>query len=177
MMDTQDISAIALRDYAKARGWKLVPEAIADRLFVLNHERYRPRQLAFPIDESALDYRESIKNNIDKLAAIEHRTAEQLRRDLQQTESDVISYRIFSEHFDEASIPLTHARKLLEAAEDLLRVSACTAVDPKANYLKLNRKEAQDIASIARFAHTQEGSFIINIACPLRALEDRKSVV
>jgi hypothetical protein len=171
MNSTQAISAIALRDYAQAHGWRLVPEAVNDRLFVLNHDRFAPRQLAFPIDESAPDYRESIDNNIQKLALLEQRTIESVRLDLQQTDSDVISYRLFSDLLDQPSIPLAHAKKLLDAAEDMLRVGACTALEPKSSYAKLNRKEATDIASVARFAHTQEGSFIINIACPLRALD------
>ncbi|NCO40189.1 MAG: hypothetical protein GW892_15920, partial [Armatimonadetes bacterium] len=54
------IAPTDLRDYAKAHGWVLVPEAIADRLYVLCHPDLGQRQLVFPMDTTAPDYRESV---------------------------------------------------------------------------------------------------------------------
>lgn len=173
MIDVFSVSATALRDYAKARGWKLVREAVDHRLFVLNHDAFRPRQLAFPIDESAPDYRESIDRNIVKLADLEGRNVEQLINDLQHVDSDKLSYRLAAERFVEASIPLSLATRLLAAAESMLRTSACSVIEPRTSYPKLNRKEAQEIASVARFGHTQAGSFILNVSCPIYALDSQ----
>ena len=45
-----NITPSELRDFAKAFGWTLVPEAIQDQLFVLNHPENKKRQIIFPSD-------------------------------------------------------------------------------------------------------------------------------
>ena len=171
MTTESHIAATAVRDYAKARGWTLVPEALKDRLYVMNHARYRPRQLVMAINEDAPDYDRAIELALSELGETEKRPPEQILVDVQNVGNDRIAFRLAAERFTDSSIPLSLAKKLLAATENLLRTSACAAVEPKSSYAKLNRNEAQDIASIARFGHTQVGSFIINVACPVFALD------
>jgi hypothetical protein len=175
MNNTHSIPATALRDHAKAHGWTLVNEALADRLFVLNHERFKPKQLAFPMDEQAPDFQDSIQRNIVRLAEFEHRSLDQLVQDLLHVNNDRIAFRLTGQ-FEGSSIPLMMAQRLLAATDTLIRTSACTAFEPRPNYAKLNRSEAKDMAAHARFAHTQMGSFVINIACPIYAMDDQASL-
>ncbi len=60
----------ALRDYMQELGWGLLSEAAKDRLYVLVHPSIPSRQLVFPMDDTAPDYRESIELCVEKLADI-----------------------------------------------------------------------------------------------------------
>lgn len=74
------IAATDLRDYAKSRGWVLLPEAVRDRLFVLSNPQFDRRQLVFPIDTTAPDYAEAVILAVEKLAALEGRPIPQVLR-------------------------------------------------------------------------------------------------
>ena len=61
-----------LRDYLKALGWSSLGAAAAlrDRLYVLENSQYPRRQLVFPMDASAPDYREAVQIVREKLAEL-----------------------------------------------------------------------------------------------------------
>jgi hypothetical protein len=63
-----------LRDYLLATGWSLCNRALEDRIYVFEdriylfeNELYKGRQLVFPMDAAAPDYRESVLRVISKL--------------------------------------------------------------------------------------------------------------
>lgn len=49
-----------LRDFLKAQGWKLRTEGLVDRLYVLENYNFQRRQLVFPMDFNAPDYKEAV---------------------------------------------------------------------------------------------------------------------
>ena len=59
-----------LRDYLKAQGWAVLEAAIKDRLYVLENKKFPQRQLAYPMDMTAPDYRESLDRVFWKLGDI-----------------------------------------------------------------------------------------------------------
>jgi hypothetical protein len=65
-----NITPSELRDFAKAFGWTLVPEAIQDQLFVLNHPENKKRQIIFPSDANAPGYLDSLSLVLEKLSDI-----------------------------------------------------------------------------------------------------------
>jgi len=74
-MNTENIiPPIHLRDYAESRGWILLNEAIKDRLYVLTHPLFPGRQLVFPIDAAAPDYKEAATLVLEKLVDMENRS-------------------------------------------------------------------------------------------------------
>ncbi|NCQ29061.1 MAG: hypothetical protein GW802_16780 [Armatimonadetes bacterium] len=165
------IAPTDLRDYAKAHGWVLVPEAIADRLYVLCHPDLGQRQLVFPMDTTAPDYRESVTRIAGKLAGIEARPVEAVLASLQELRDDTLRIRIHVESNAEASLPLGFAASVVAGAQQLLLSAACTVVNPQAHHPRLGRTEAQQLVDAAQFRHTEHGSFVLKVSCPVNALD------
>jgi hypothetical protein len=162
---------IELRDYAKGRGWQLVPEAAKDRLYVLANEDFKNRQLVFPMDASAPDFLEAAMLAVEKLAALERRPTDDILKALLEFGDDSIGLSIQSRRSEDQFLPLWLASEIIEGTKQMLLASACTVLKPQAHHPRLRRTEAQQFVESARFRHTQEGSFVLNVSCPLQAVD------
>ena len=56
-----------LRDFLKSKGWSLVEQALADRLYVLQNAKFERRQLVFPMDANAPDFNDSVISVFSKI--------------------------------------------------------------------------------------------------------------
>jgi hypothetical protein len=165
------IAPTDLRDYAKSQGWMLLKEAAKDRLYVMNHPRFERRQLVFPMDTTAPDYAEAIALMIEKIAVMEQRTPETVIKSLMEVSDDAVAFRITSPRPEDRYLPLSFAGAMVAGAQQLLLASACTVLKPKAHHPRLSRTEAQQFLETARFRHTQPGSFVLNVSCPVQAMD------
>jgi hypothetical protein len=166
-----------LRDYAKERGWVLVREAAKDRLCVMNHPRFERRQLVFPMDTTAPDYSEAVMLVLEKLADIEGRSRDDVFKNVLEAGDDAIAFRVTTPRLDDRSVPLAYAGSLLVGAQQLLLASACTVLKPQLHHPRLSRVEAQQFLDTARFRHTQAGSFVLNVSCPVRAMDVQSALL
>lgn len=164
------IAPTDLRDYAKAQGWTLLKEAAKDRLYVMNNPRFERRQLVFPMDTTAPDYAEAIALMIEKIAVMEQRTPEAVIKSLMEVSDDAFAFRVTSPRPEDRYLPLSFVGAMVAGAQQLLLASACTVLKPKAHHPRLSRTEAQQFLETARFRHTQTGSFVLNVSCPVQAI-------
>ena len=165
------IAPTDLRDYAKAQGWVLLKEAAKDRLYVMTNPRFDRRQLVFPMDTTAPDFPEAVMLMVEKLATLEARTPQAVLKSLLEVGDDAIAFRVTSVRDDVRSLPLSFAGSMIAGAQQLLLASACTVLKPKAHHPRLSRTEAQQFLETARFRHTQPGSFVLNLSCPVQAID------
>jgi hypothetical protein len=165
------ISPTDLRDYAKAHGWTLVSEGLKDRLFVMSHPDFPRRQLVFPIDTTAPDYSEAVGLALGKLAGIEARPPEAILNSVLEVRDDAMAFRVTTPQPGDHSIPLPFAGAMLVGVEQMLKASACTVLRPQIHHPRLSRNEALQLVDAARFRHTQPGSFVLNVSCPVDALD------
>lgn len=164
------IPPTGLRDYAKDQGWILFKEAAKDRLYVMTNPSFERRQLVFPMDTTAPDYSEAVMLVVDKLAAMEGRSAQAVIKNLLEVDDDAIAFRVTTPRPDERSLPLAFAGSLVTGVQQLLLASACTVLKPQAHHPRLSRTEAQQFLETAKFRHTQIGSFVLNVSCPVQGL-------
>lgn len=160
-----------VRDYAKAKGWALIKEAAKDRLYVMSNPRFDRRQLVFPMDTTAPDYIEAVNSVIEKLAGFESQPVELLIKSLLEVGDDAIAFRVSSPRSDENSLPLAFVGSIIDGAKQMLLASVCTVLKPQIFHPRLSRVEAQQFLEIAKFQHTQPGSFILNVSCPVQAMD------
>lgn len=165
------IAPTDLRDYAKNQGWVLVKEAAKDRLYVMTNPRFKHRQLVFPMDTTAPDYSEAVRLVVDKLSAMEGRNPQEVFKNLTEMGDDGIAFRVTTPRGDEQSLPLAFTSSMVAGAQQLLLAAACTVLKPQAHHPRLRRTEAQQFLETARFRHTQSGSFVLNVSCPIQALD------
>jgi hypothetical protein len=65
---------------------------------------------------------------------------------------------------------------MISGAQQMLQASACTVLKPQSHHPRLHRTEAQQFLETARFRHTQPGSFVLNVSCPVQALDVQASL-
>jgi|JI10StandDraft_1071094.scaffolds.fasta_scaffold67084_3 hypothetical protein len=166
-----NITPSELRDFAKAFGWTLVPEAIQDQLFVLNHPENKKRQIIFPSDANAPGYLDSLSLVLEKLSDIQKMPVPFIISAIQELHDDSISFRISNARDEAASIPLNYAVTAINGAKELLLSGACTVLKPQLHHPRLSKNEAQELVSKARFRHTEKGSFSLKVSTPLKAMD------
>lgn len=164
-----------LRDFLRGQGWTLLEQAIRDRLFVLEHSAYPRRQLVFPVDAQAPDYRDAVDGVLEKLSGLTGQATTSLIQQVLCVKDDVLRLRVFHDGNDSA-LPLIFASSLVGSAERLLKSAASTVVRPRAHYPRLGFSEALQLVEKARFGQTEAGSFVIRVECPLNAMEAQGSL-
>ena len=88
------ISPTNLFDYAKNQGWVLLNEAEKDRLYVMTNPKFERRQLVFPIDTTAPDCSEAVMIVVNKLAAMENRSTQELINNILEAGEDIVKKNI-----------------------------------------------------------------------------------
>lgn len=162
---------IDLRDYLKSLGWSLRPEALADRVFLLENEYYPGRQLTFPMDVSAPDYPEAVLLVLEKMSPLLQVAPEQILERLRFAKDDVIRLRIISPYHGDSFLPFEFASELVAAARKMIKSAACTVLKPRIHHPRLTLADANELTEKSRFGHTEPGSFLLKIALPLNALD------
>jgi hypothetical protein len=165
------VSPIDLRDFTKSLGWELLQDGIADRLFVLRNPNFPRRQLTFPMDMTAPDYAESTCRVFDKLGEMLGEPPRILVTRALNVRDDTLRFRIFSDHSSDLSLPLGFATSLVSGVQQLLKASACTVLRPRVHHPRLTLTEAQQLIEKSRFGHTEPGSFVLRVSCPIHALD------
>jgi len=168
------ISPTDIRDYAKVRGWVTVPDAIRDRLFVLNHPEFKYRQIIVPMDADRPDYADAVRIVIDGLSEVEGRPFRTVESSLLEAGSDTLRFGVSTMRVLEDGLPLSYAVSAIEGAEKALRAAACSEVQKQPFHPKMKRTEAQKLIEAAQMRHTESGSFVIKIACPVDAVVDEE---
>jgi hypothetical protein len=164
------VSATDLRDYAKALGWVVDQKAVRDRLYVLTNPRFARRQLVFPIEATAPDYCESVRSVAEKLAETEQKPLQSILNSLDAVRDDTLRFGITFDRNSTSALPLLFVASIVEGAQQLLRAAACTVVNPQRHHPRLNRTEAQLLVDKSEFRHTELGSFVLRVSCPVDAL-------
>ena len=164
------ISPTDVRDYAKVRGWTAVPEAIRDRLFVLSNPTKKYRQIIVPMDADRPDYNDAVRIAIEKLSEVEERPFRAVEASLMEAGADTLRFGVSTMRNLEDGLPLSYAVRAIEGAEKSLRAAACSEVHRQAFHPKMKRTEAQKLVEAAQMRHTESGSFVLKIACPIDAI-------
>lgn len=169
------ISPGDVRDYARNRGWTVVPAALAERLLVLNSPSTRYRQLIVPMDSDRADYDGAIRVAIETLAEEEARAFHAIEATLMEAGFDTLRFGVSTARRVEDGLPLGYAVRAMEGAEKALRAAACSEVQRQAFHPKMKRTEAQKMVEAAQLRHTESGSFVLKVACPIDAVLDEVS--
>lgn len=170
MTSFKDIDPTNLRDYLKSIGWQVVEAALDDDLYLLRNHGSEGRELVFPTQKAAPDYLDAVGIVLDKLQAMSGIKADNLAARIVAVKDDVLRLRIHSDGQDD-SLSLDFAAKFLKNTEKLFKAAACTVLRPRANHPRLTLSEATQLVEKTRFGQTESGSFILNVSCPIYAMD------
>lgn len=170
------ISPQSLIEYAKARGWKRVQTKNQDIAVYSHPDSNRLEQLLIPRDSTLDDYVERIYDAIVKLATCENRSDSfEVYQDILTQNSDTLRFVWEGPDTASGSIGFLSGVDFLEGAKRSLLSSACSVITPSTYHPRLSRSEADQLLTASRLNHTQRGSFVISISCPLDAVDTEPS--
>jgi uncharacterized protein DUF4365 len=167
---TLDISPTSVRDYARALGWQFVAEATRDGLYVLNHPTDRYAQLTLPINPEVPDFPDALSIVVDRLAVFEKTHPETVIENLQDTDADRFRFRLYRTHGQLDAVPISLSSTSLEGIKKLLMAGACSAIRPRPHHPRLSGTVPEQFVSACRMGHTEAGSFVWKVSCPLDAV-------
>jgi hypothetical protein len=165
------VTPIDLLELVKSLGWELLNEGLSDRLYVFRNAAFPKRQLVFPMDMAVPDYEETTVNQIVKLSEMLNVPPNVIMARALSVRDDTLRFRIFSSHSTERSLPLSFATTLVYGVQQLLKASACNVMRPRVYHPRLALTEAQLLIEKTRFGHTEPGSFVLQVSCPVHALD------
>ncbi|WP_083101432.1 hypothetical protein [Pseudophaeobacter leonis] len=164
------ISATDLRDFLKGNGWEVNKAALNDDLFVFSHLTHPRRQLVFPIQKTAVDFSESVEGTISKYSELSGESSDSVVQRVLGVRKDGLRLRIHS-RLDDVTLPLGFASDLVNGVEKLIKSTACTVLNPRVLHPRLSHREATQMLGHTQFGQTEVGSFVVNVACPINALD------
>ncbi len=167
-MKNIDVSPIEIRDYAISYGWILVREALRDGLYVLNSPTNDFRQLIFPIDNNKENFNELAEISLAKLANFTQKTFFKILEEIREVNDDVISLRYYSDSKIINSLSFQEALDSIESTKQMILAASSSVINPSLFHKRMSRTEAVEVLKASRFRHTEEGSFILKISCPVQ---------
>lgn len=161
----QKIDPVAAKDYAKSKGWEILPTR--KPAFFLKHPNYSLRQILIPLEPDSSDFAEAMLDAANRLGDLECRPLGQVIEDLLEPNADVLRQRMISNATERGIIPLEESIALLEGARKALLSSACTVIEPRQHHPRLSKLQAVQFVNSCRLGQTEVGSFVIKMICPL----------
>jgi hypothetical protein len=128
-------------------------------------------QVLVPMDASRPDFAERMLDAVEKLAYFETRSLEAVIADLLTYDADVLRYRVDSSRTQRGTLPLGQAFDLLAGAKQSLLAAAHSALVRRKYHPKLSRTPAQKLLEACELQQTEQSSFVVAIACPLKAID------
>ncbi|GAA1259919.1 hypothetical protein GCM10009677_08760 [Sphaerisporangium rubeum] len=158
------VSPTGLKAYLKANSWQL-KERPLPRVEIWERDDH---EVLVPLNVDASDYLRRVRNFIEDVASESESSEEDVTRDLQYVEDDVISLKFEDER---PYIPLVDASKMLNGAREFAIANACSAIRRKSYHGRSRPAEARKHADIVGMGHTVRGSFIIPIVSPIGTMK------
>jgi hypothetical protein len=169
------IAPTDLRDFLKSYGWTVNLSAQSDNIYLLENQNFPRRQLAYPMQQDAPDYQDSLIKVFEKLSELTGQTLPTLLSRISSFKDDVIQLRISFGGQDNV-LPLSFAAAFIQSTEKLLKASACTVLKPRAHHPKLSLTDSSQFVEKAKFQQTERGSFILKVACPIHSMGTQGSL-
>lgn len=163
---TRLVAPSAMKNYAQALGWKLVP-GVNGSVAVYHAPSSELQQLVVPLEETFDDYAESVATVVQRLAAFEQRSPMEVLNHLLLPPADILRFRESSPDSETGTLPLEQAVSMLEGARQMLLVVAHSILHPQPYHPRLSRSEAEQFVRTCRLGQTERGSFAVTVACPL----------
>ena len=124
-------------------------------------------EITLPTDTSRHDFLRRIDGALDTLAAVEHRSPDEVAADIRSIGFDRVFSRIPDSLVIDNSIQLEIAAHHIRDLRRLLAATATTELSPAPSFPRTVPK-AIEYADSCRFAHTFDGSFGFTIESPLQ---------
>ena len=152
-----------LNGYLHASGWQ-VERQFGDRGVIwIKRFDNKEFEILVPQQRAFTDYAIHISQGLEVLSAVEERSELEIYRDIVQTQMDTVRLQFRSSVFEDGSVPLKQAVKIVEQARDMMLAAACATVEAKPYYHKRKQDKAMEHLDKVRMGQTEHGSFVLTL--------------
>ena len=163
--DTNALFAIGTAElgaYLRSSGWQEM-RLIADRaaIWQKRNEAGEEFETLVPQKRSLDDYALRMAQVLEALAVVESRSELEIYADILRTQTDTVRLQFRSSLFEDGSVPLDQAVRMVEGAREIALAAACATVSPRAAYSKRKPQQAMEYLGKVRMGQTERGSFVL----------------
>lgn len=152
--------------YLHASGWKVLDDTYEGAALWARSFGEVEAEIFVPLREGAPDFGRVFDRMMRNLAALEKRAPAQIERDMSETSSDAISFRVVLDGGRASRLPLAYAPTVFKAAHDVTIAAANAASRTRPSYRNWT-KDVHDFATRAEVGQTEAGSYVVRILCPV----------
>lgn len=162
------VGAGELGSYLRSSGWQEV-RLLGDRaaIWQTRNEDGEEFETLIPQKRSSDDYALRVAQTIETLSVVEARSELDIYADILQTQTDTVRFVFSSSVYEDGSVPLEYAMKMVQSVREMTLAAACATVSPRAAYAKRKHQQAIDHLEKVRMGQTDRGSFIIALHTPV----------
>ncbi|MCB9567806.1 MAG: hypothetical protein H6710_11460 [Myxococcales bacterium] len=153
-----------VRQFMRTRGWSLLHDRSRPPAFYMYE---REGELALVPGATVGDFARRIVELVEQLATVHRMPAWQLVDDLSAPLGDMLEIRIKSDSVRDGTLPLDVAATYRQAARDLLLAAAHAAIEPRAHFPRMTRKEPLALLARCREGQSARGSYRIRTIVPM----------
>jgi hypothetical protein len=170
MMPNQNEKASpqSIQSYVESKEW-IKKDNLSNKIAIFENPKFENRQLQIPLTSELDDYETIVSRIAEKLASIENRSAARVLNDLRLSHMDAIHIRLDLENSD--TVPFSMALQTIKCSKDALSSAACSVIKPQPHHVRVSKAEANQLVDKCQMAHTEKGSFIITLLCPIDAVD------
>lgn len=160
-------------EYAKSRKWIRVQTKRDNVAVYASPIEGSYTQVSIPRESSFDDFPQRMLEVIESFSRAEGRSFIEVMHDVMQPEADTIRFAWEGGEADSGSIGLSASVDLLEGAKRALLSSACSVLTPARHHPRMSRAEAETLVEASRLNHTEHGSFVLAVTCPVWAVDSQ----
>jgi hypothetical protein len=155
------ISPMDLTAYLRGRGWVLEVHRDVYSLWSKSEPGRGEFEVLVPSSDRLRDYGLRISAALSVLESAEDRSQLSIARDLGETASDVVRFRLSADDAASGEVPIDYGLKLLQAARDSMLAAASAAVEPRPVFHTRKPAAAATYLSRLQLGQTEVGSYVV----------------
>lgn len=159
-----------LATYAKAMGWRRIQTDNSEIVLFAHPDQDRFEQLVIPRNTNLDDFSERMAEILFKLADAHQRPVTEVMHDAMLPSSDTIRFAWEGAEANSGSIGLSSSIGLIQGCQRAILSAACSVINPVKSHLRMSLAEAEQLVDSTRLHHTEYGSFVIAVTCPVSAV-------
>lgn len=157
------INIYDFKAYLEKNSWVNIPFR-RDNIKIFQKGDY---QINLPMDRDFRDYDSAISRAVTTLSEEQGLPVSRTLMYLLHPNSDILRFRMKSEHSDEGYVLLDNAINMYSNAKKLLAASVRDIVSPAKVHIGRYEDYVNSFLNDCRFGQTEVGSYVISLICPL----------
>lgn len=165
------INPLAIVKYIAGTGWREIPvKKSYIRVFQIGNGEDMI-QVTVPLSREFRDYKYVVFDAVNKIAAAENKTVEEVVLYLLNPNTDILKIRLDKKGMEPGNILMDDAVNLFNNAKKLISAATMDVINPLPFHIGRPDDNVTKFLNDCRFGQTEVGSYIISVICPFAEIQ------